>query len=85
MKYRPFATSVRAVALVLLVTTLATTLLAGCTSTKKISREIGHTSRDVTREIGHATRDTARDIGHATRDAAKAVDRKIDQAITSDL
>lgn len=85
MKRRPSAHSVRAVALLLLATTLAATLLSGCTSTKKISREIGHTSRDVTRDIGHATRDTARDIGHATRDAAKTIDRKIDQAITSDL
>jgi outer membrane murein-binding lipoprotein Lpp len=64
---------------------LVTTLMAGCTSTKKISREIGHTSRDVSREVGHATRDTAREIGHATRDAAKAVDKKIDEAITRDL
>jgi outer membrane murein-binding lipoprotein Lpp len=64
---------------------LVMTLVSGCTSTKKITREIGHTSRDVSREVGHATRDTARDIGHATRDAAKAVDKKIDEAITSDL
>lgn len=68
-----------------IVLVLAAALAAGCTSTKKISREIGHTSRDVSREIGHAARDTARDIGHATRDAARTVDKKIDQAITSDL
>lgn len=71
--------------LVVVILLMATIVASGCTSSKKISREIGHTSRDVTREIGHAARDTARDIGHATRDAAKTVDQKIDAAITSDL
>ncbi|WP_439134769.1 hypothetical protein [Pseudomaricurvus sp.] len=46
----------------------------GCTSAKKIGKEIGHTTRDVTR-----------DIGHATRDAAKEVDQAVDEAITDDL
>lgn len=54
---------------------LATVVVtAGCTSAKKIGREIGHTTRDVTR-----------DIGHATRDAAQEIDKAVDEAITDDL
>ncbi len=71
--------------LLLITTILLAGPLSGCTSTKKIGREIGHTTRDVSREIGHTTRDVARDIGQATREAAQSIDKAVDDALTSDL
>jgi hypothetical protein len=68
----------------LLLSLLATTVMAEDTSLKEGAKQVGQETGEVVHKVGEGGKDagkkvaeTARDVGHATRDAAKEVGKKV--------